>query len=496
MPESLILLTGASGYVGGRLVWALRNRRVRCLARRPDYLGPRVPPQVEVVAGDVLDPASLAPAMEGVETAYYLVHSLAAGPAFREQDVTGARNFGLAARAAGVRRIIYLGGLGDSGAPLSSHLRSRQETGEVLRACGVPVIEFRASIIIGSGSLSFELIRALVERLPVMICPRWVNTPAQPLGIDDLIAYLLAALDLPVAENRIYEIGAERTSSYGEIMREYARQRGLRRYMLSVPLLTPRLSSLWLGLVTPVYARIGRPLVEGMRNATVVRDSSALRDFEIRPAGVAEAVSRALRNEDRELAETSWTDAISSAGAARSWGGVRFGSRIVEVHTARTERPPAEAFAPIRRIGGHNGWYYGNVLWRLRGVLDWLAGGPGMRRGRRDPETPWTGSHIDFWRVEAYQPDRYLRLRAEMKLPGRAWLEFQVEAVPEGSLIRQTATFDPLGLAGLLYWHVLYPLHRLIFKGMLRGIVRRGKSVAATPAGTSPSGACPKPAGT
>ena len=483
--EATVLLTGATGYVGGRLLRALGNRRVRCMARHPDHLASRVPSGVEVVAGDVLAPDSLPAALHGVDTAYYLIHSLGAGTTYREQDVQGARHFGQAARAAGVRRIIYLGGLGDSSAPLSSHLRSRQETGEVLRACGVPVIEFRASIIIGSGSLSFELVRALVERLPVMICPRWVSTPAQPLGIDDLIAYLVAALDLPETGSVVYEIGAEPCSSYGGLMREYARQRGLHRLLISVPLLTPRLSSLWLGLVTPVYARVGRPLVEGLRNPTIVRDDRARRDFSIRPVGVSQAVARALRNEDQEAAETVWTNALSSIGHPRTWGGVRFGSRLVEEHTAITTKTAAEAFVPIRSIGGKQGWYCGDLLWRLRGWLDLLVGGPGLRRGRRNPNTPEVGSHIDFWRVERYVPDRSLRLRAEMKLPGRAWLEFEVEPTPGGSVIRQTAVFDPLGLAGLFYWYALYPLHRVMFKGMLRRIAAAPTTGRTIPAGTS-----------
>ncbi len=470
MHDGLILLTGASGYVGGRLLGELAGRRVRCMARQPEYLRSRVPAGVEVVAGDVLDPATLIDALKGVETAFYLVHSLGAGASFREQDKIGARHFGEASRAAGIRRIIYLGGLGDSSASLSSHLLSRHETGEMLRASGVPVIEFRASVIIGSGSLSFELIRALVERLPVMICPRWLDTPAQPIGIDDLIRYLLAALELTERGSVIYEIGGSDVSSYGEIMREYARQRGLRRYMISVPFLTPRLSSLWLGLVTPVYARVGRPLVEGLRNPTVVRDQRALQDFDIRPVSVSDCLARAIRQEDHDFAQSCWTDALCSGGPKQQWGGARFGSRIVETHTAETTETPAQAFRAIRRIGGRNGWYFGNILWRLRGYLDLLTGGPGLRRGRRHPETPEVGSHIDFWRVEAYEPDHALRLRAEMNLPGRAWLEFQVDPTPNGSVIRQTAIFDPMGLGGLLYWYALYPIHRVMFKGMLRRI--------------------------
>lgn len=470
--DPLILLTGATGYVGGRLLKALEGtgRRVRCLARRPEFLQAKVAPQTEVVAGDVLDKSSLNKGLQGVHTAYYLVHSMGSAGAFEEEDRRAAQSFGEVAREAGVRRIIYLGGLGKSDVDLSPHLRSRQEVGNVLRASGVQVIEFRASIVIGSGSLSFEMIRALVERLPVMITPRWVSVPAQPIGIEDLLKYLLAALDLSVDGSPIYEIGGTDRVSYGDLMREYARQRGLRRIMIPVPVLTPRLSSLWLGLVTPLYARIGRELVDSIKHPTICQDDTTLKVFDIRPKGVREAIATALRNEDRDFAETRWSDALSSAGAPRSWGGVRFGTRIIDSRTARVNAPVAQAFTPIRRLGGTTGWYSGNWLWRLRGFLDLLVGGVGLRRGRRDPEFMRVGDVVDFWRVEAFEPDRRLRLMAEMKLPGRAWLEFEVEEDDGTSRIRQTAVFDPVGLLGLAYWYLLYPLHRLVFAGTLRGI--------------------------
>lgn len=452
------------------------------MARHPEHLSSRLPDGAEAVQGDVFDCASLDQALQRVDTAYYLIHSLGAGAQFEERDREGAKNFAEAARDRGVRRIVYLGALGDSEAALSAHLRSRQETGHVLRSTGVPVTEFRAAVILGSGGMSFELIRALVERLPVMICPRWVHTPTQPIGIDDLLAYLVAAADQAGDENRIYEIGGSEVSSYGAVMREYARQRGLRRFLISVPFLTPRLSSLWLGLVTPVYARVGRSLVEGLRNPTVVQDSSALRDFAVKPAGVAESLRRALRNEDRECAETCWTDALSSSAASPSYGGERLGSRLVETHVAQVPLPVSAAFAPIRRIGGAKGWYFGDWLWRLRGLVDLAAGGPGVRRGRRHPETPEVGSHIDFWRVEAYERDHLLRLRAEMRLPGRAWLQFEVVPAGSGSEIRQSAMFDPLGLAGLFYWYALYPLHGVIFRKMLRNIVKETRLVLPGPA--------------
>ncbi len=469
-----VLLTGATGYVGARLLGALerRGRSLRCLARRPGHLAGRVAASTEVVAGDVLAPDSLPPAFAGIECAVYLVHSMGARGNFEDQDRCGAENFARAARAAGVRRIVYLGGLGDAQAELSPHLRSRHEVGEVLRASGVPVIELRASIVIGAGSLSFEMVRTLVERLPVMVTPRWVDTPAQPIAVDDLLAYLLEALDLGGEESRVFEIGGRDVVSYGGIMREYARQRGLWRVMLRVPVLTPRLSSLWLGLVTPLYARVGRKLVDSMRHATVVRDDAALRAFALRPAGLVEAIARALADEEVELALTRWSSAMSSSGPVRDWGGVRFGSRLVDARVAETHATPARAFASVRRIGGETGWYYGDWLWRVRGALDLLLGGVGLRRGRRDPEALRVGDELDCWRVEAYEPDRRLRLSAEMKLPGRAWLEFEVVPSERGAHVHQTALFDPEGLAGLLYWYGIWPLHQLVFKGMLRELVR------------------------
>jgi uncharacterized protein YbjT (DUF2867 family) len=465
-----ILLTGASGYVGGRLLLMLEQRghQVRCLVRRPAVFGRGT----EVVQGDVLDRASLDAALNGIETAFYLVHSMGSAGSFEEADRQAAQNFGAAAKAAGVTRIIYLGGLGDASEELSPHLRSRQEVGELLRQSGVQVIELRSSIVIGSGSLSFEMIRSLVERLPVMITPKWVNVPAQPIAIDDLLSYLIEAIDLPESESRIYEIGGSDRASYGDIIRAYAKQRGLRRRIISVPVLTPFLSSLWLGLVTPLYARIGRKLIESIVHSTVVQDDSALTVFTVRPIGLDEAVRRALRNEEEQFAVTRWSDALSSSGDLPAWGGVQFGSRLVDSRVVHVEATPAQAFAPIERIGGETGWYAWNTLWKLRGFLDLLAGGIGMRRGRPSPTTLRVGDTLDFWRVEAFEPGRTLRLAAEMKVPGRAWLEFEVTPEGSGSAIRQTASFDPVGLFGRLYWYALYPVHELVFSGMLRGIAR------------------------
>ena len=472
-----VLLTGATGYVGGRLLQALldRGERVRCLTRRPEAIASHT--GVEVAAGDALDHDAVRRALDGVDVAYYLIHSLGAPGQFDEVDRRAATVFGAAAAEAGVQRIVYLGGLG-AGRNLSAHLASRREVGTLLAASGVETIEFRASIVVGSGSLSFELVRSLTERLPMMITPRWVWTRAQPIAVEDVVAYLVAALDLEPRGSEVFEIGGADVATYGELMREYARQRGLRRLLVRVPLLTPRVSSLWLGLVTPLYARVGRALIESLPHETVVRDDRALRRFPIRPRGYREAIARAIANEDRELAETRWSDALSSGGRAAAASRAPRG-RLIDARRREVPGPPAQAFAPIRRIGGAAGWYYGNRLWRLRGFLDLLVGGVGLRRGRRDPETPPVGSTLDFWRVEAYEPDRLLRLRAEMRLPGRAWLQFEVDGDEHGSVIGQTAIFDPAGLAGLLYWYALLPIHAFVFRGMLAGVAREATAASA-----------------
>ncbi len=471
-----VLLTGATGYVGGRLLRLLAQDgwSVSCLARQPERLAPRLPKGAEVVRGDLLDAASLPAAMKGVTVAYYLVHSMGATGDFEQQDRLAAQNFGAAAKAAGVKRIVYLGGLGEDAPELSVHLRSRHEVGERLRASGVPVLEFRASIIIGSGSLSFEMIRGLVERLPVMITPRWVRIIAQPIAIDDVLAYLRAAPKIDLKHgNRIVEIGGPDRVSYGELMHEYARQRQLRRFMIPVPLLTPRLSSLWLGLVTPLYARVGRELVDSIRHATVVHDDSAQRLFPIRPIRVREAIARALRNEDNRFAQTRWSDALSaSASAPRQWGGTRFGNRLVDSRSTHVGSSPSHVFAILASLGGPAGWHYANWLWTLRGWLDLIVGGTGMRRGRRDPAQLEVGDTLDCWRVEDVKAGQRLRLVAEMKLPGRAWLDFEVKAENSGSRLRQTAIFDPVGLWGMAYWYGIWPLHQIVFAGMLRGIAR------------------------
>ncbi len=466
----MILLTGATGYVGGRLLPLLEARAeaVRCLARRPGMLKSRVAARTEVVEGDVLSPVSLSKAFEGVETAYYLVHSMGSQHDFREEDRAAAQNFAAAAKAAGVKRIIYLGGLGTG--DLSPHLASRQEVGQILRESGAPVIEFRASIVIGSGSISYEMVRALVERLPIMTTPSWVRVQAQPIGVEDLLAYLVAALDKAPGESVVYEIGGKDRVSYEQIMREYARQRGLRRVMVPVALLTPWLSSLWLAFVTPIYARIGRRLFTSLRHETVVRDEKALNAFAVRPRGLAEVIARALKNEDREYAQSRWFDALSSKGRLAKFPGAS--ARLVDARAEDSSAAPARLFEEVASLGGENGWPY-QGLWVIRGFLDQLAGGVGIRRGRPKGRPLRVGDALDFWRVEVLEPGKRLRLQAEMTLPGRAWLEFEVVERPGGSRLTQTAVFEPLGLFGLLYWYALVPVHAVIFAGMARDLARR-----------------------
>ena len=472
--QSLILLTGASGYIGGRLLPSLEHQgyRLRCLARRPDILKPKVAPSTEVVAGDVLDRQSLDTALRGVDVAYYMVHSMQSRGSFEDTDRQAARNFSAAAKAAGVRGLIYVGGLGSDEEELSTHLRSRHEVGDILRESGLPVCEFRASAVIGSGSASFELIRALVERLPIMFTPKWVKGKAQPIGIDDLLDYLIEALTISLSEYRVYEVGGTDKVSYADMMKAYGRQRGLTPRIIPVPVLTPWLSALWLGLVTPLYARIGRAIIESIVHVTVVRDNAALTTFSVRPMGIDAAIHRALAHEETHFAETRWSDALSSSGRLPSWGGVRFGTRIVDSRTLKVEAPPDVVFRCIERIGGDHGWYACNWLWRVRGFIDLLQGGVGMRRGRPSSSTLRVGDTVDSFRVESIEPNRRLRLKSEMKLPGRAWLEFEVTEVGSSTEIRQTAIFDPVGLKGQLYWYSLYVPHEFVFNGMLRGIAQ------------------------
>jgi hypothetical protein len=341
------------------------------------------------------------------------------------------------------------------------------------------VLELRASIVLGAGSLSFEMIRALVDRLPVMITPRWVEVEAQPIGIDDLLSYLIEAITAPLPESRVFEIGGPERLSYGQLMNEYAAIKGLRRFMIRVPVLTPRLSSLWLGLVTPLYARIGKKLIESIVHPTVVQDQTALETFKVRPITIKESITRGIDEGQRQAAQTRWSDAVSSGGEPKEWTGVSFGKRLQDSRWVSVSTDPTRAFRPIQKIGGTEGWYAYNWLWALRGFLDILIGGVGVRRGRTHPVNIGVGDALDFWRVEAFEQDKRLLLRAEMKLPGKAWLEFIVKESEQGCMIRQTASFDPAGWMGTAYWYLISPLHRIVFSRMLRSIADRSMQTSA-----------------
>jgi uncharacterized protein YbjT (DUF2867 family) len=489
--SGLVALTGATGYVGCELLAALTARgiRVRCLARDPVALESSLPDGAALLLADLLVPSMLPDALAECDAAYYLVHSMRGPRDYAETDREAARSFGAAAKAAGVQRIIYLGGLARPGPGISHHLASRLEVGQILRDSGVRVIEFRASVVIGPGSLSFEIMRALVERLPVMITPRWVRVPCQPIAADDLLEYLLAALDMPAGEGAVIEIGGAEAVSYGELMREYARQRGLRRLTIPVPVLTPWLSSLWLWLLTPVQAQVGRRLIEGLSAPTVVTDKAGASQFGVRPKPVAEAVRWALAEAERRVEQGNWrlllprsgcrsggrhcpSKAPETSGFQRRSLGWRDGHWLMDSRSTQVPCDPESAFEPIRRIGGKTGWYCGSPLWRLRGLLDRLAGGPGLRCVRTDPVELREGDTVDSWRVVLVEPGRRVRLCSEMEMPGRAWLEFEVTG--DGPCtIRQTALFDPKGLTGLVYWYAMAPFHSYLLPTMLRRIARR-----------------------
>lgn len=498
-PESQrILVTGATGYVGGRLIPLLLDRgyRVRVLARDPGRLeGRSWRDRVEIAVGDVLEPSSLPAALDGVDAAYYLIHSMSSHGDFGRRDLRAARSFAGAAAAQGVARIIYLGGLGKADGKLSEHLRSRQETGAALREAGVPVSEFRASILVGSGSVSFEMIRNLTERLPAMICPRWVYTRTQPIAIDDALSYLVAALETSDSQDQIIEIGGRDVLTYKEMMLTYARLRGLRRLIFPVPLLTPRLSSYWVHLVTPIPSSIARPLIEGLGVEVVVTDHRARRLFpHIAPVDYETAVKRALSNLEASEVETSWSDALgSSQGDTPAVSLTSRDGMLVEQRQRLVDAPAAAVYTEVASLGGRRGWLAFNPLWRLRGAADRLVGGVGFRRGRRHPTNLRVGDALDFWRVEAVEPGKLVRLRAEMKVPGRAWLQYETEASePHQTKLIQTAFFAPKGLLGLVYWYALWPAHGFIFSRLIRriaeGAAARADRIASDPPapGTAP----------
>ncbi len=477
--ERPILVTGASGYIGGRLVPRLLERgfRVRCLARDPRKLKSRPWAEdagVEIVSGDLAEAELLRDHLAGCAAAYYLVHSMITkGSAYLEQDRLLARNFAEAAAAAGVERIIYLGGLGEMGDALSKHLASRREVETVLASSGVPVTVLRAAMVIGSGSASFEILRYLVERLPLMVTPRWVSTECEPIAIENVLHYLVACLETPATIGRTLDIGGGEVLNYRQIMQTAAAVLGLRRRLiLPVPVLTPRLSSLWIHLVTPLAKDIARPLAEGLRNRVVCRDDQAARLMPQRLLSVRESMQRAIATIERHEVTTSWHDAGPIPGDP-DWAGGRV---FVDRRSCSVRVSAKATFATVTRLGGETGYYGADWLWQIRGWMDRLVGGPGLRRGRRDPEHLAFGDALDFWRVTRVEPGRRLDLRAEMKLPGEALLRFEIKPADAGAEDRctlvQTARFKPRGLLGLAYWYAIWPLHGPVFQHLLHGIRR------------------------
>lgn len=476
--KPLVLVTGATGYIGGRLVPRLRDAgyRVRCLVRSPRKLLGRQwaqHPAVQIVEGSAENDDELVHAMRGCDAAYYLIHSMmAVGPDYRDHDRTLAEIFARSAERAGVKRIIYLGGLGETGEGLSEHLTSRREVEAALASTSVPVTVLRAAMIIGSGSASFEILRYLVERLPIMITPRWVKTESQPIAVRDVLHYLVECLETPETVGRTFDVGGVDVLTYREIMQIMAEALGLRRrIIIPMPVLTPRLSSLWIHLVTPISHRIARPLAEGLRNRVVCRDNEASRLMPQHLLTVREAIDGALGRIAAAEVESAWSDAGPIPGDP-DWAGGRL---FVDRRSVEVSASVKQVFRTICRIGGDNGYYAADWLWRLRGMCDRLVRGPGLRRGRRDPDRVAFGEALDFWRVTAVEENRRLELRAEMRLPGVATLTFEAEgeAGDSGrSVLFQTAKFKPRGLMGLLYWYAVLPIHGIVFKGMIDGIRR------------------------
>jgi uncharacterized protein YbjT (DUF2867 family) len=503
----VVAVTGVTGYVGGRLVPELLDAgfRVRAVARHPERLAGRDwADRVEPVAADAGDLDQIRAALDGVDVAYYLVHSLGTGRDFEARDRSTARAFARAAREAGVSRIVYLGGMYPSGVELSRHLASRREVGEILLASGVPTTVLQAAVILGSGSASFEMIRYLTERLPAMTTPRWVTNRIQPIAVRDVLRYLVGSASMPDDVSRAFDIGGPEVLTYADMMQQYAKAAGLpRRLIVPVPVLTPRLSSLWVGLVTPVPSGIARPLVESLQHEVVCKEHDIAR-YVPDPAdglvGFDRAVGLALRRIHDGEVQTRWSSAALPGAPSDplptdpDWAG---GSFYVDERRIVVEAPAPVLWQVIEEIGGHRGWYSWSLAWRVRGLMDRLAGGPGLRRGRRDERHLRVDDALDFWRVEAIDPGRRLLLRAEMRLPGLAWLELRVDdaaaelgrpddgPVPEDAAgsgrtyFAQRALFSPRGLAGQLYWWSVKPFHGVVFGGMQRNVAEAAEERAA-----------------
>jgi uncharacterized protein YbjT (DUF2867 family) len=481
--SKLILVTGATGYVGGRLVPKLLEAgyRVRCLVRDPARLqGRSWLDQVEVVSADALDSDSLVNAMQGVSVAYYLIHGMQGGKVNAERDLSVARNFASAAETAGIERIIYLGELVDPAANLSPYLRARHETGYMLRYSPVPVTEFRAGMIVGSGSALFEMIRFLTEREPVLICPAWFFSQAQPVAIRDVLSYLVAALDSPESIGRVIEIGGATRLTYADMLLGYAKERGLQRSLIRTPFYAPRLSAYWVHMVTPIHWRVVAPLIEGLRADLIVRDETAQKLFpKIEPLDFQTAVHFALNKIQHDDVETSWMGALVIAqGDVKPYAFTVEDGLFVERRQVLLDLPAEAVFRAYTGIGGERGWMYMDWSWTLRGWMDKAIGGVGLRRGRRHPDEILTGESLDFWRVELVEPNRIMRLRAEMKVPGKAWLEFISEPQAGGkTLFTVCAYFEAFGVPGFLYWYAMWPFHKFIFDGLTKQLASRARDL-------------------
>ncbi len=471
-----IAIAGVTGYIGGRLAPQLLadGYTVRCLVRSAAKIAGRDwsdNPNVEVVESALNNPAAL----ENCQVAYYLVHSMtSAAGRYADEDRSLATQFAEAAKTAGVQRIIYLGGLGETGPNLSEHLASRREVESALASTGIPVTVLRAAMIIGSGSASFEILRYLVERLPVMVTPKWVSTKCQPIAVRNVIGYLAGCLANPATTGQTYDIGGPEVLTYRQIMTIMAAELKLRpRLIIPLPFFTPKLSSYWIHLVTPLSNDIGKPLAEGLKNPVVCRENAIRTLIPQTLLTVQQAIAAALVKIAQHGVVTNWAMAGPIPGDP-DWAG---GTVFRDSRTITVNAPAGAAFRAVCRVGGGHGWYAADWLWQVRGWLDRLFGGPGLRRGRRDPERVGFGEALDFWRVTGITRDRRLALRAEMKLPGEAQLEFEITPIDETHCtLRQTALFQPRGLLGLAYWYSVVPLHHVVFRGMLHGIQREAEN--------------------